>query len=554
MKRYLPLFFDNDWLRLGELLQEDVQNYGISGDSVRLTRALSQLGCCYLFQSKHPDAEIIFAFLIKELKCPRISYREKASITSFLALYEIFKGDVDQSISYFKQSQSYFTMIDEYEEETMMLVIALNWLYLLIDHKEGIYYVYERLKVLSESNSSIKKLTKALYKKENFSVHPINEWFWNRLFSNVSNSVSTSNHSEKNNELYFVKIAIQFLELYESYTQADHENLGRYAFTLKAQVDQFKHPWYRAFGYYFIGKILQQESYLSDADLWFESLNLKESIKSFDLAIDFSLPSEFKKIFLNNPPEQTSLTTPKLSFSLFHSFKIMYDGKEIKIEKWKRKKAEEILTYLLFQNNLRVEKEVLIETLFPNEPYNKASNRIYVNVHEINLVFKKIYNDDEPFVTLLNGKVIINYKLIEEIDVFVYLKLYSIGIKLWFEDRGAAIELFEKAVELFDKQLVPHLLYVSWLDTYRESISEKQISMLEKLLVFYKNSEKEEKYLLALYECDPFNEARIKRYLQFLTKQHRYDEANQLFLKADRLIKEEIGIQLSSDLKNLLPK
>ncbi len=551
MGHNLHLYFNNDLEQLIKKIQSEVEYYGLVGNSTNLTCSLSELGCCQLLLSNYHEAEVIMQFLCNENNFDKFSKVELAFVWRFLGLYSIFEGDIAKSISYYKQSQQNFLKIESFEAEAIMLIEAYRWLYLLCDHHEGIFYVRERLKVISKENKEIREIYYHICDKSQlYKTTALPGKFWklifNHTYKNMENDFST-------NKPIYLSIPNLFLQLSKLYNQNNKDLINEAAFTLMAHIEQFKHPWYKAFAWMLIGSILSKDDLLKEAKILFQQLMLIENVDLCDeisvkneLLTTFFLPTITKQSFFE---DQVNAKKIMYSFQLFNRFTVRHNGTEISMKNLKRKKAEEILIYLLIQPNLQVAKEVLLEELFPEVELKKASNQLYVNIHELNKKLNIQEKGTKSFISIVSKRIIIDVNQIEETDIQVYQKLFSVGSKLWMEDREAAVELYEKAITLYKTEIVPHLLYFSWIDQFRENLKTKQQLMLKKLFYHYQDDSNKERILVYCYDCDETDEFMIKEYLLLLYRQQRFEEAKVIYQQYIKRVNEEFGIEFPTDVR-----
>lgn len=529
MKTHLQLYFTENWDELLNYLHRKIEHFGMIGNSVELTRSLCQFGCYNLLISNHHTADIIYKFIKKEYDLQNIGPLETASVTRFLALYSVFAENINQALSYYKESQQLFWSLDLFEEEAMMLSEAYEWLYIWINNQEEMHYCIQRMSFLQG-----KLDTNILQKIEHFPIIQSKDsayYFWNLI---MRSSKINDNKKLKNRKYYGNTIPSLWIKLIDSYNEDDQ--LQQIAFTLLAQANQFKHPFYKAYSYFLVGNALKNESYLFIA----KDLFLKTTLRDFAQ-------------FCNAEQKISKINEPKkFTFKLFHNFEVYYGDKHIPLNKWERKKAEELLLFLLIQPNLQASKDVIIEEFYPEDDYKKASNRLYVLIHTINNKIRSIIEHENPFMSIVNGLIKIDKNCVEEIDVHSYLKLVSVGNLLWSDDQEAAVELLQKARKIYNKQILPHLLYSSWLEQFKDDIQNKYIKMLNLLLMANSEEVNKDRLYMELIECDPLNEDSVKKYVAYLQEKGNQAAAKEVYQKYAQALKEDIGLDVSAELKSLM--
>lgn len=531
MRKHLQLYLKENWEELINYIHEKIEYFGFTGNSIELTRSLCQFGCYNLLISNHHTVDVIYKFIKTAYDLKSLGKQEAASATRFLALYSIFEGNIDQANSYYKESRQLFWSLDLFEEEAMMLSESYEWFYVWINNQEEMYYCLQRLRFLQKKIDSETNIYKKI---EHIPIKNINEpayYYWKLI---VRNSIVNEQCICQNKTYHMYSIPSLCLEIIDCYENQDQ--LQQVAFTLLAQVNQFKHPFYKAYSYFLVGNSLKNNSYLLNAKNLFLQLKLPEYANLCNIELYFTRTNKVHK----------------LTCKLFGEFEVYCDVNKVSLTKWERKKAEELLLYLLIQPNLRALKDVIIEEFYPEDDNKKASNRLYVLIHAVNNKIRNLLNNKKPLISIESGYIKIDNYQIEEIDVQNYLKLISVGNLLWSDDQAAAVELFEKARKIHNKLVMPHLLYIPWLEQFREDIKNKHIKMLEHLLTIYSDEIKKKSIYTELIDCDPLNEAFIKKYVEFLLKNGHYETAKETYLKYVQTLHDDLGLDVSDQLKNLM--
>lgn len=534
MEKQLQLYFTENLDELINYLHGRIEHFGITGNSVELTRALCQFGCYNLLISNHHTVEVIYKFIKKEYDMRGLGERERASAARFLALYSVFEGYTKEALQYYKESQQLFSSLDLFEEELLMLTEAYYWLYIWMNNQEEMHYCLQRMKYIQEKIKPRIEIIKTI--EQTPVTKKLDFEYYYRYIIERSWRLTEKYLIGKNRMHLIYTIPALCKKLIN--INKDQDLLQQTAYTLLANVNQFKHPFYKAYIYFIVGNALENKSFILNAKEIFLTNNVVDLAELCEAEINV-----FSKL---------KTQTNKLAFKLFGNFEVYNGAKQIIFTKWERKKAEELLLYLLIQPNLQALKDVIIDKFYAEENYKKASNRLYVLIHTINNKIKNVIEREKPFISIINGFIKVDHDQIEEIDVLNYLKLLSVGHLLWIDDKIAAIELFNKARKIYQNQVLPDLYYMPWLEQFREDIRQKHTKMLTILLKNTSNEEVINSLFAELIECDPLNETSIKNYIIYLQDHSQYGKAKEVYQRYARALKEELGLGASDDLKSLL--
>ncbi|MBW7474946.1 winged helix-turn-helix domain-containing protein [Paenibacillus oenotherae] len=150
---------------------------------------------------------------------------------------------------------------------------------------------------------------------------------------------------------------------------------------------------------------------------------------------------------------------------------------------WKRRKAGELLVYLLLQPGYKANREQLIERVFGEGEPAKRANQLYVTLHDLRQTLKDVGLPQDP-VYAKRGVIGIDDVIVDAVDAETYITLSRVGDQLWLDDREAACRLYDEALPLFG-QLAPELPVSEWLERIREQLVERQTVMLKRLAIYY---------------------------------------------------------------------
>lgn len=210
---------------------------------------------------------------------------------------------------------------------------------------------------------------------------------------------------------------------------------------------------------------------------------------------------------------------------------------------WKRKKSRELFLYLLLQPGYAAQRDQVIETMFQSPNVEASSNHFYVAVHQLKKILRQYWNG-ETGIVLESGTVRIPEELIDSVDVEQYLALIRVGNQLWLTDRELSLELYERACQMYEEP-VPQMLYIDWLDRFKEYLLEEQAKLLAALGQEAEKSadaESAEYYYREWIRLRPLQEEACRALHKLLVNQNRRDEAESLYAKLAKRCQEELGV------------
>ncbi|MCQ6563603.1 AfsR/SARP family transcriptional regulator [Paenibacillus mendelii] len=219
---------------------------------------------------------------------------------------------------------------------------------------------------------------------------------------------------------------------------------------------------------------------------------------------------------------------------------------------WKRRRAGELLVFLLLQPGYKANREQIIDRVFGEGETAKRSNQLYVTLHDLRHTLKEMGMSDTVYAK--RGVIGLEEHVIEQIDVETYVALSRVGDQLWMDDREAACRLYDEALPLYG-QLATELPSAEWLERLREQLLDRQTNMLKRIAIYYSELQDDvraEQRLNEWIALRPEQEEAYETMIRHcLDKGHRA-EAISWYKRLERICKEELGIELLEKTKRLI--
>lgn len=219
---------------------------------------------------------------------------------------------------------------------------------------------------------------------------------------------------------------------------------------------------------------------------------------------------------------------------------------------WKRRKAGELLVYLLLQPGYKANREQVIEKVFGEGEPAKRSNQLYVTLHDLRQTLKDVGMPHDP-VYAKRGVIGIDESIVDIVDAEVYITLSRVGDQLWLDDREAACRLYDEALPLFG-HLATELPGSEWLERIREQLIERQTVMLKRLAIYYSGMQDEvrvEQRLADWIALRPEQEDAYEAMIRHCLHRRRRAEAIGWYRRLERMCREN-GTEPLEETKRLL--
>ncbi|WP_274654117.1 AfsR/SARP family transcriptional regulator [Paenibacillus humicola] len=254
-----------------------------------------------------------------------------------------------------------------------------------------------------------------------------------------------------------------------------------------------------------------------------------------------------------NGPGRADGGIAKWRVKLFDGISFGRIGSEEARPVWKRRKAGELLVYLLVQPGYRASREQVIERVFGEGDPAKRSNQLYVTLHDLRQTLRDMGLSDDP-VYARRGVIGIEEQWVDVVDYEKYLALSRVGDQLWTDDREEACRLYDEALPIYGK-LGTELPQTDWLERLREQLLDRQTIMLKRLAVYYteiRDDIRAEQRLADWISFRPEQEEAYELMIRHNLGQGRRTEAAGWYRRLERVCKEELGSRPNEEIQRLL--
>ncbi|GBF77343.1 hypothetical protein PA598K_05887 [Paenibacillus sp. 598K] len=244
--------------------------------------------------------------------------------------------------------------------------------------------------------------------------------------------------------------------------------------------------------------------------------------------------------------------SPTMRIQLFSGLKLSAGAAELIELKWKRRKARELLVYLLLQPGHRALREHILEQVFGEGEAAKLANHLYVSLHELRHRLKTW--GWEGAVYARGGMIGIDEAFIGYIDIEQYYTLSQVGDQLWADDREAAVKLYLDAVQLYGP-LGADMPYADWLERCRSQLLERQTLMVRRLIEYYSETSdkaRAEQWLNQWIDLRPDHEEAYQAMIQFWKGLGHEAEAISWYRRLERVCEEEFGTAPLEETRRLI--
>ncbi|WP_197276466.1 response regulator [Bacillus sp. JCM 19034] len=213
---------------------------------------------------------------------------------------------------------------------------------------------------------------------------------------------------------------------------------------------------------------------------------------------------------------------------------------------WKTSKVKELFAFLLTHHKQYIDRDLIIEALWPNDDYKKSKIHLHTCIYHLRKLLRTLGFDQ---AILFSDKCYLLSLQNVQIDVDEWLELMKN-----FEQNLDTFtdEQFMRMITLYKGKYLERNDY-SWARDEAFTYHYKMVSFLKTMKVKYSQKgqyEKSLKCLSLLFKDDPYSEKLLKEMLDQLIHIGQKSEAHSLYIEFVERIQQDLGMEPSYELTN----
>ncbi|MFG2288164.1 BTAD domain-containing putative transcriptional regulator [Streptomyces sp. NPDC048595] len=222
---------------------------------------------------------------------------------------------------------------------------------------------------------------------------------------------------------------------------------------------------------------------------------------------------------------------PCVSVRVLGGFRVIRDGVPVGAEEWQSKKARDLLKVLVARRGLPTSREVLIDTLWPDEDPARCANRLSVALSTVRLVLDPGRRMPQDHFVTADKHVVGLAQLRVDVQEFLVAARHAVGGAQ--RTGSGAFASLAAAEELYRGDVLEGEPYAPWAAGLREEAQAVYLELLTRLAAAAAESgdhHSEAHYRLRLLERDPYDEDAHLGLVSLLTSTGRHGEARRRYL------------------------
>jgi len=218
------------------------------------------------------------------------------------------------------------------------------------------------------------------------------------------------------------------------------------------------------------------------------------------------------------------------------------------LDKWKSKKALEVLKYLAYRKGKKVSKEYLLELLW------SASSSNLHNLHTVIYYIRKnlreiTCNKTESFIHYCQGNYYFDDNIVKWIDCFELEELFRIGVEIEKNNPERALEEYKKALSIYTDHFLVDDIYQDWTMNIRQNYIDLISQIIIRVVNILSSSGDDNQ---AINICKKslkynlYNEDIYYNLIRLLIRKGALLEATEFYQEYSQFVSEEYELELSS--------
>ncbi len=244
-----------------------------------------------------------------------------------------------------------------------------------------------------------------------------------------------------------------------------------------------------------------------------------------------------------------------LKIFLFASCKIKYLDKELSCDSWKSRKAFTLFKYLASHRGEKIQKDKLIELLWPNSKKDQLHN-LHSTIYILRKTLKSFINDSTSPIKYNKGMYFFEENKDWWLDTEWFINLVKKGKVIENEKPKEALGYFRKAISLYRGDFLKNDIYEDWTMLLRQHYREVYIDIILRSSSLLINLSQNYNRAIELYQqalkIDPYRENIHYDIINCLIKSGKKIEAQKKYRKYSNMMYEEFGLPPSPELADIM--
>jgi DNA-binding SARP family transcriptional activator/ATP/maltotriose-dependent transcriptional regulator MalT len=220
---------------------------------------------------------------------------------------------------------------------------------------------------------------------------------------------------------------------------------------------------------------------------------------------------------------------PPITVRTLGAFQVTRDGVPVPSAQWRSKKARDLFKILVTNRGRPASRERLMDLLWPDDPPERATNRLSVLLSTLRTVLDPGRALPEPGPLRTDSRTVALELAHVTVDVETFLDLAAAALAADRRDAPGATDLLAAAEDTHTGEFLPEDPDEEWAGPLRDAARTAHISVVRALLRRSADPDRREHHLLQLLDHDPYDEQAHRQLVETLRATGRHGEAQRRY-------------------------
>lgn len=247
---------------------------------------------------------------------------------------------------------------------------------------------------------------------------------------------------------------------------------------------------------------------------------------------------------------------PKLHIKTLGQFNLYIGDRQINQKEFGGSKPIMLLKSILLHGGTDIPKEILINDLWPDSNAKAGEKNLKVNLHRLRKAIEKQPKKEfgHSYILQKSGLISIDHKLVS-IDFHQFLNIGAKAMEKENEKQfNTAIELYEKACQLYTGDFFAEEPYLEWIAHKRDQYRARYMELLGKKAMLHEDLEQIDEAIKTWQKCleyDSCYETAYQNLMILHADAGRRKNALQWFHICEAVLEKELGVRPEQQTLNI---
>ena len=248
-------------------------------------------------------------------------------------------------------------------------------------------------------------------------------------------------------------------------------------------------------------------------------------------------------------------SSPPLKVHLLGKFRLFADAQEILAKRWKSKKARTLFQFLLYARSRGyVNKEVLMELLWPEEDPQKTAKRLHVALASLRKTLQPDLQRGTPssYISRDNDSYTIDVGEEGWVDIDNFIE--ELNLAKQQENLEESIAHYLNAESIYKGDFLEEDLYSDWCIEARENFRSEYLQLLREIIDYYdgkKDYKQSIQYAKKYLKFDKYAEDIYQLLMTYYANTGNKAMVVKTFEKCSDIIENDLNCRISNETKEL---